>query len=905
MTLMVARAQVGGLSFYELAFKTDEIQKLLKQNYQMAVSDEAAQDLQKQTEGWITGLLLTTQLADRAAQNRLRLERVSGVGLYEYLTQQILAQQPTEVQDFLLRTSFLEEFDADLCRSVIGKALDLPEVDWEGLMDTALHNNLFILPVGEEGLSLRYHHLFRDYLQNCMLRERAVESQKIQTGLAQAYATRGDWDHAFEILKQVGHPGKIAGLIEQAATHLIAQGRLQTLTEWLAVLPKNIVSSRPALISIQGSLAVMRGETRQGLDLLNLAIENLQISGPVFVYARSLVRRSAAHRILGDYRQAIKDADLALSLLAKAHGLASLRADAMRAKGISLYNLGSLQDALLWSSKALLAYRNADDEKNVAVVSMETGMMLKANGDYDAAKAAYLRALDIWDMNGNSVGQANLLNNLGVLQHIQGDYDSAMSSLERAVQHAQHSHTPRIEAYALTGIGDLFRDLQANFEAAEAYHKAGQIARQVNERVLLVFLDLAEARLDQRPSHAEELIDLAARQADSSGSQFEIHLCLLARGEVHLKAGDFQAAVANLEQAAAYFKNERRQLEAALAYLYLAVAEFNSAANHTGDETKRAMEHLANVFSLMPDRGNWQPLVAAGVTIKPTLANLQDPSDTGRLVMELVQAIDRFEQRLPELIRQVRHKATAVAAAPPKLTILALGHVQVRLNGHLINNTQWRQITAREILYLLLAHPNGLTKEQIGLNFWPESSENELKLRFKNAIYRLRHAVGKQVISFSDELYRFNNALDYDYDVETFQNEIDLAQKSRDPEKKIVHYKAAVKVYKGPYLPGIDQDWVSAKRQRYEQAFIDSQIRLANLYLDKKQFDPAIKCCETVLEIDRCFEEAHRLTIQIYAAMKNWSAAMRQYEKCRQTLQEEIGTTPSDETQALFKKLIQ
>ena len=620
MTLMVARSQVGGLSFYELAFKTEEIQKLLKQNYQMALTEETAKELQQQTEGWITGLLLTTQVADRVSQSRLRLERVSGVGLYEYMTQQILAQQSTDVQDFLLRTSFLEEFDADLCRSVIGKALDLPEVNWEGLMETALHNNLFILPVGEEGLTLRYHHLFRDYLQSCMLRERPAESQKIQTSLARAYVARGDWEHAFEILKAVGHPGKLAGLIEQAATHLIAQGRLLTLAEWVAVLPRNVIAARPALISIQGSLAVMRGETRQGLDLLNQAIESHQISGPVVFYARSLVRRSAAHRILGEYQQAIKDADLALSLLVNAHGLASLRADAMRAKGISLYNLGNLQEALVWTSKAFTAYRNTDDEQNMAVVSMETGMILKANGEYDAARAAYQKALDFWEASGNSVGQANLLNNLGVLQHILGDYDSAMSSLERAVQHAQHSHTSRMEAFALTGIGDLFRDLQANGEASEAYHKAGQIAQQVRERSLLIFLNLAEARLDleQRPSHAEELINLAAGQADASGSRFEIHLCLQVRGEANLKSGDFQAALTDLEKAAAYFKGERRRLEAALAYLYLAVA----AANVQGDDptaegNQPAMDHLVEMFSLLPEPQNWQPLVAAGVAIKP------------------------------------------------------------------------------------------------------------------------------------------------------------------------------------------------------------------------------------------------------------------------------------------------
>ena len=76
LPLMVARSQVGGFGMQELAFRTEEIQALMLQNYQQAVPDKVAAELAQRTEGWITGLLLSAQSMWQGMLDRLRVARV-------------------------------------------------------------------------------------------------------------------------------------------------------------------------------------------------------------------------------------------------------------------------------------------------------------------------------------------------------------------------------------------------------------------------------------------------------------------------------------------------------------------------------------------------------------------------------------------------------------------------------------------------------------------------------------------------------------------------------------------------------------------------------------------------------------------------------------------------------------
>ncbi len=897
LPLMVARDQVIGLSFSDLAFHPEEIQALLAQNNNQRISDDEAQKMIQKTEGWITGLqfsgtgALSAELFSPASS--------TGVGLSEYLGQQVLDRQTPALRDFLLRTSMLDEFDASLCQAVLAPMYPESQ-NWQNWINTVVQNNIFVLPVGADGKWLRYHHLFRDFLRTRLQQEHPEEVKPILSRMGHAYEDLGEWEKAHYIYKQLNDHDVLAGMIERAGFSML-QRALLTVESWLNDLPPSLSRTRPELLSIRGTIAYMKGDLREGLTLLDQAEQAFrQGDRHLSSLALTLVRRATAYRFLGDYSASLHDADEVIQLTEASDDLQILYAEALRVKGLALYRLGHARQAVEILERSYNLFVRLKDELSIPVLLMETGSVYHAIGNYVDAGIAYERALQIWRREGNLSWQANLLNNLGVLRHFQGEYEKAALAFEEGLVCAQRSGYTRMEAFIAIGLGDLYAELEDFTAARSNYQHAEEVLQGLDERFLPFYLIMAQAGLallQKNTLEAQRLVTNAALIFQSSDSLYEKGFYKLVLGRVSLLEGKPFQAVGDLEEAERCFSEDGSKLEGDSSRIWLAAAYY---------QTKNYVS-ARDVIKAIPD-GRGQVADAILVAIYQAhswLDGLQKDEEIGRLVSDLLTRAGRISGKIPSIRRQLHRMEHVIHIPNPHLIIQAFGRASVSVGGKPLTIADWQTQSVRDLFFYFLTSRKPLTKEQVGATLWPDVDEpQKLKLRFKNHMYRLRRAVGQDVITYEDVFYRFNHALDFEYDVEAFEAFLAKARSSKNLEEQVDLYQKAVDLVHGPFLQDIFADWASLEREHLSQTYLSALLTLAELFQKQALPENALAICQRALDYDLTFESAYALSMQVYQRMGDRASIIRTYQACEEVLQRQLGMPPSKETAELYHRLV-
>lgn len=859
--LLAARRQMSGLDEEQLRFTPTEVSAVLGIEYQTAIPDEQITNLVEQTNGWITGILLTYQAATTPGPSLVPAGKRAERQVYRFLTEQVFDHQPPEIRSFLLDSALLDELTPERCDTILGRT------DSALLLEMLLQQHIFISEI-RPGV-LRYHPLFHEFLQEHYRKTDPQRHRQMQIRVADAYAAQEQWTLAFEYYTLAGDLQSAQRIVAAGGEKLYTMGRLETLERWFAALPLDGLHA--PLLCIKARVLIDRGKYSEAQVLADLAETRMQPGEePGVLLIQSLLARQT-----GRYEHAI---DVAQKVLNTTPDLAE-QAAALRTMAICHRLTGQSASAIEEFSAALKIERQRGDLYNVASLQHDLGICHEDLGLLHDAETYYNQADAYWSTMGNTGRRALSLNSKGVVQHLTGRYQEAYASLKQALTAAQSAALPDFQALILASLGDLYSDLQLWEQSSRAYEEARQLDRSA---FVGDYLDLAVIRQMVRQRQYAAATRALERLPVATASRHESALILL-RVHIAIETGSYTPASQDIQRAMTILERSNALLDLARAYLLQA----RVMARMAPADSAALLKPLEQAAQLADQLGHDAFLVAESLHAPGVLRRALSAGWT--------RAAD-WLQRHQDLLLAAR--MISQDDQRPVLVVHTLGTDQIIVNGAPLT-IGW--LKAREVFYYLLAHPEGCTPEVLREAIWPDLNEGS-KGALKTAIYQLRTALPPDLIELQRrQFYRINpEVVHIDYDFERFRRIVDTQADNLD---KLLE---ALDLYRGPYLPWSDNLWSSGLRSFIEQRYQQALRMAAERQEEQQDYADAMILYRRLLELDRLDEAAHAGIMRCQWAIGNRAAAIEQYNLIRRCLDEELGLEPGAHSPAyqVFKQIL-
>ena len=315
----------------ELAFTSAEARSLLVDGAGLTLEPQEVETLRSRTEGWPAALVLAAIWLDSVGDPSGAIREFGGNQSFvaDYLTQEVLQSLDPDMRAFLLRTSVLGRFTAEMCDAVLDRS------DSAAVL-ARLERANFLVTRLDHGRWYRIHSLFAEFAAfELAAIDPAAERVLNRRAAEWLYAQRRPVEAA-EHAARAGEYELVARLLAEHHLVLIRTGGARTLLQWVREIPDEQLLGYPSLIVAAATATTMLGQsTLERRRLLGLAARSKarfpDRCGPYVEASAEMVRAAAvdgdveeavlAGRRAVELAEALADDALVASLGAYAHAL--------------------------------------------------------------------------------------------------------------------------------------------------------------------------------------------------------------------------------------------------------------------------------------------------------------------------------------------------------------------------------------------------------------------------------------------------------------------------------------------------------------------------------------------------------------------------------------------------------
>jgi predicted ATPase/DNA-binding SARP family transcriptional activator len=259
----------------------------------------------------------------------------------------------------------------------------------------------------------------------------------------------------------------------------------------------------------------------------------------------------------------------------------------------------------------------------------------------------------------------------------------------------------------------------------------------------------------------------------------------------------------------------------------------------------------------------------------------------------------------------------------PQLSVSLFGTPRIKVGDTPI---EIKRRKALALLAYLAVSQQSHSREALATMFWPESNQSRSQASLRSVLWALnkteikawlvvdpetvtlRYLTGKESISPGAEIW-------LDVDVIRFRSLLSSTSRHDHSATGLCSdchdmLTEAVSLYENDFMAGFTlpnapqfDEWQFFQADDLRQNLATALERLMKFHRARGNLRTATHYARRYVDLDPLYEPAHQTLMQLYAQAGQKSAALRQYDICRDLLASDLDLEPSEETTSLYERI--
>jgi LuxR family transcriptional regulator, maltose regulon positive regulatory protein len=300
----------------DLSFSMEETRSFLA-GFGVRLDEPELALVHARSEGWVAGLQMAALSIHGSpdpviAAGRVRLHRHT---VADYFLEEVLARQSSEVVEFMLAISVLDELSVPACTAVWGQGS-------AKMLEFLYGAHMFVAIVDEEARTYRYHHLIREVLQTELRARDPARERRLHEAAAQYLIEAGRTGAAARHLLAAGEQAAAVSLLSEGVVRdVLTNPAVVSALDIDEIRPELFAGAPEFLLPLAAEL-LWRGAFERGSRAVALARHSDIDPGRQPALAVRLALVNMLHcTFIGQFDEALAHRDQARPFEAKAEGV--------------------------------------------------------------------------------------------------------------------------------------------------------------------------------------------------------------------------------------------------------------------------------------------------------------------------------------------------------------------------------------------------------------------------------------------------------------------------------------------------------------------------------------------------------------------------------------------------------